>query len=103
MHKRKKKKDRRQGKRKEKNSQSQFDFEDIEIYISRLGQYPSLILVKALAARRNLNKLPKKCKIKDGHLYHGEKLVIKEIDRQVEIIGDIHKDIIVILIYLNFA
>ena len=55
-----KKKDGRQGKRKVKNSQSHFDFEDIEIYISRLGQYPSLILVKALAARRNLNKLPKK-------------------------------------------
>ena len=44
----KKKKDGRQGKRKVKNSQSHFDFDDIEIYISRLVQYLSLILVNLL-------------------------------------------------------
>lgn len=56
----KKKKDRRQGKRKEKNSQSQFDFEDIEIYISRLGQYPSLILVKDFDCKTKFKRTAKK-------------------------------------------
>ena len=41
-----KKKDGRQGK--VKNSQSHFHFDDIEIYISRLVQYLSLILVNLL-------------------------------------------------------
>ena len=55
-----KKKDGRQGKRKVKNSQSHFDFEDIEIYISRLGQYPSLILVKDFDCKTKFKRTAKK-------------------------------------------
>ena len=66
---------------KKKNSRSLFDFENIETFI-RYGIYPSSIFSKYFDIKSNIRRgrAAKKLYLKDGHLYHGEKLVIIKND-----------------------
>ena len=87
-----------EGKKKENKGGSLFDFEGIEIYI-RLGDYSSSISAKDFSSRStSCQKIENKRWVS---LPRGAaKLVIKERHHQVEIISDIYKGIIIILIYL---
>ena len=60
-----------------------FDFDEIEEYL-RNKTYSSTI-----PARR----ATKRYEVKDGHLFYKKRLVIKDKERQMEIIRDVHRGI----------
>lgn len=69
------------GVQKEKNRSH---FEYTETFI-RYGIYPSSVSSKDFGSKSNFRRTAKNINLKDEHLDHGEKLVIKERDWQAEI------------------
>ena len=75
---------------KERKSRKHFDFVEIEEYL-RSRTYPTTISLKDFGSKSNFRRDAKKYEVKDGHLYYGKRLFVKERNRQIEIISDIHK------------
>ena len=70
----------------------QFDFDEIEEYL-RSRTYPSTILARDYASKSNFRRAAKHYEVKDGHLFYKKRLVIKDKERQMEIIRDVHRGI----------
>ena len=69
-----------------------FDFDEIEEYL-RNKTYPSTIPARDYGSKSNFRRATKRYEVKDGHLFYKKRLVIKDKERQMEIIRDVHRGI----------
>ena len=69
-----------------------FDFDEIEEYI-RNKTYLSTIPARDYGSKSNFRRATKRYEVKDGHLFYKKRLVIKDKERQMEIIRDVHRGI----------
>ena len=69
-----------------------FDFDEIKEYF-RNKTYPSTISARDYGSKSNFRRVTKCHKVKDGHLFYKKRLVIKDKQRQMEIIRDVHRGI----------
>ena len=69
-----------------------FDFDEIEEYL-RNKIYPPTIPARDYESKSSLRRATKRCKVKDGHLFYKKRLVIKDKERQMAIIRDMHQGI----------
>ena len=69
-----------------------FLFEETEEYL-RNKVYPSNIAAKDYGSKSNFRRTTRKCSFKDGHLFYKKHIVIKDRNRQMEIIRDVHPGI----------
>ena len=69
-----------------------FDFDEIEEYI-RNKTYLSTIPARDYGSKSNFRRATKRYEVKDGHLFYKKRLVIKDKERQIEIIRDVHRGI----------
>ena len=69
-----------------------FHFDEIEEFI-RNKVYPSTIPLRDYGAKSNFRRAAKRYEVKDGHLFYKKRLVIKNKERQMEIIKDVHRGI----------
>ena len=67
-----------------------FDFDEIEEYL-RNKTYPSTISTRDYGSKSNFRRAKKRYEVKDGHLFYKKRLVIKDKERQTEIIRDVHR------------
>ena len=71
------------------------DFDEIEEYL-RNKIYPPTIPARDYGSKTNLlrrSKRSKRYEVKDGHLFYKKRLAIKDKERQMEIIRDVHQGI----------
>ena len=66
--------------------------EDIEKYL-RNKVFPSNIAAKDYGSKSNFRRATRKYSFKDGDLFDKIRIVIKDRNRQMEIIRDVHSDI----------
>ena len=66
-----------------------FLFEEIEEYL-RNKVYPSNIAAKDYGSKSNFRRTTRKYSFKDGHLFYKERIVIKDRNRLMEIVIDVH-------------
>ena len=69
-----------------------FDFDEIEEYLTN-KTYPSTIPAREYGSTSNFQRATKSYEVKDGHLFYKKRLVIKDKERQMEIIRDVHQGI----------
>ena len=69
-----------------------FPFEEIEEYI-RNKVFPSNITAKDYGSKSNFRRATKKYSFKDGDLFDKKRIAIKDRNRQMEIIRDVHSGI----------
>ena len=69
-----------------------FDFDEIQEYF-RNKTYPSTIPARDYGSKSNFRRATKRYEVKDGHLFYKKRLVIKDKERQMEIIRDVHRGI----------
>ena len=69
-----------------------FLFEEIEEYL-RNKVYPSNIAAKDYGSKSNFRRATRKYSFKDGHLFYKKRIVIKDRNRQMEVIRDVHSGI----------
>ena len=67
-------------------------FEKIEEYLGN-KVYPSIIVAKDYGSNSNFRRVTRKYSFKDGHLFYKKSIVIKDRNRQMEIIRDVHSGI----------
>ena len=66
-----------------------FLFEEIEEYL-RYKVYPSNIVAKDYGSKSNFRRATGKYSFKDGHIFYKKCIVIKDRNRQMKIIRDVH-------------
>ena len=69
-----------------------FDFDEIEKHF-RKKTYPSTIPARHYESKSNFRRATKRYEVKDGHLFYKKRLVIKDKERQMEMIRDVHRGI----------
>ena len=69
-----------------------FDFHEKEEYL-RNKTYPSAIPARDYGSKSNFRRAAKCYELKDGHLFYKKRLVIKDKERQMAIIRDMHRGI----------
>ena len=69
-----------------------FDFDETEEYL-RNKTYPFTISARDYGSKSNFRRATKRYEVKDGHLFYKKRLVIKDKERQMEIIRDVHRGI----------
>ena len=69
-----------------------FLFEEFEEYL-RNKVYPSNIAAKDYGSKSNFRRVTRKSSFRDGHLFYKKHIVIKDRNRQMEIIRDVHSGI----------
>ena len=69
-----------------------FDFDEIEEYL-RNKTYSSTIPARDYGSKSNFRRTTKRYEVKDGHLFYKKRLVVKEKERQMEIIREVHRGI----------
>ena len=69
-----------------------FLFEEIEEYL-RNKFHPPNIAAKDYGSKSNFPRTTRKYSFKDGHLFYKKCIVIKDRNRQMEIIRDVHSGI----------
>ena len=68
-----------------------FDFDEMKIILEI--KHPSTIPARDYGSKSNFRRATKRYEVKDGHLFYKKRLVIKEKERQMEIIRDVHRGI----------
>ena len=69
-----------------------FDFDEKEEYLIN-KTYPSTISARDYGSKSNFWGAAKRYEVKHGHLFYKKRLVIKDKERKMEIITDVHRDI----------
>ena len=69
-----------------------FDFDEIEEYL-RNKTYHSIIPARDYGSKSNFRRATKRYEVKDGHLFYKKRLIIKDKERQMEIVRDVHRGI----------
>ena len=67
-----------------------FDFDEIEEYL-RNEIYPVTIPARDYGSESNFRRATKRYEEKDDHLFYNKRLVIKDKERQMEIVRDVHR------------
>ena len=69
-----------------------FNFDEIEEYLGN-KTYPSTIPARYYGFKSNFRRATKFYEVKDGHLFYKKRMVIKDKERQMEIIRHVHRGI----------